>query len=106
MGVENLVVAPKAMGQDKQQKTDRRDGAELTDALDRYLRGNGKAWAELPKAFPPSSYGLRRTSSGRNRLPIRQAPGLSPMAPSDFASDLHWLDTSEEASSDRSAFRR
>jgi transposase len=43
MGVENLVVAPKAMGQDKQQKTDRRDGAELTDALDRYLRGNGKA---------------------------------------------------------------
>jgi len=40
MGVKNLVVAPTAMGQDKQQKTDRRDGAELTDALDRYLRGN------------------------------------------------------------------
>jgi transposase len=50
MGVKNLVVAPKAMGQDKQQKTDRRDGAELTDALDRYLRGNGMALS--PVAVP------------------------------------------------------
>lgn len=43
LGVKNLVVAPKAMGQDKQQKSDRRDSGELTDCLDRYLRGNGKA---------------------------------------------------------------
>ena len=43
MGVKNLVVAPKAMGQDKGQKTDRRDSAELVDQLDRYLRGNRKA---------------------------------------------------------------
>ena len=44
LGVKNLVVAPKAMGQGgKQQKTDRRDGAELTDQLDRYLRGQHKA---------------------------------------------------------------
>ena len=43
LGVKNLVVAPKAMGQDRRQKTDRRDSAELVDALDRYLRGNGKA---------------------------------------------------------------
>src|SRR5260370_20938184 len=43
MGVNNLVVAPKAMGQDKGQKTDRRDSAELVDQLDRYLRGNRKA---------------------------------------------------------------
>jgi transposase len=44
VGVKNLVVVPKAMGQGgKQQKTDRRDGAELTDQLDRYLRGQDKA---------------------------------------------------------------
>ncbi len=44
LGVKNLVVVPKAMGQGgKQQKTDRRDGAELTDQLDRYLRGQDKA---------------------------------------------------------------
>ena len=43
LGVKNLVVAPKAMGQDKRQKTDRRDSAELVDQLDRYLRGNRKA---------------------------------------------------------------
>ena len=44
MGVENLVVAPKAMGQGgKQQKTDRRDSGELTDALERYLRGQDRA---------------------------------------------------------------
>ena len=44
MGVKNLVVAPKAMGQGgKKQKTDKRDGAELCDSLDRYLRGQEKA---------------------------------------------------------------
>src|ERR1700737_563963 len=43
-GVKNLVVAPKAMGQGgKKQKTDKRDGAELCDSLDRYLRGQEKA---------------------------------------------------------------
>jgi transposase len=44
MGVKNLVVVPKAMGQGgKKQKTDRRDSAELCDSLDRYLRGQRKA---------------------------------------------------------------
>src|SRR5246500_120277 len=50
MGVKNLVVAPKAMGQDKGQKTDRCDSAELVDQLDRYLRGNRKALS--PVAIP------------------------------------------------------
>jgi transposase len=50
MGVRNLVVAPKAMGQDKQQKSDRRDSGELLDGLDRYLRGNAKALR--PVAIP------------------------------------------------------
>jgi transposase len=44
MGVKNLVVVPKAMGQGgKKQKTDRRDSAELCDSLDRFLRGQDKA---------------------------------------------------------------
>jgi transposase len=44
VGVKNLVVAPKAMGQGGQkQKTDKRDSGELCDALDRYLRGQDKA---------------------------------------------------------------
>jgi len=51
MGVKNLVVVPKAMNQAGQkQKTDRRDAGELCDALDRYLRGNGKALS--PVAVP------------------------------------------------------
>src|ERR1700756_1087267 len=50
MGVKNLVIAPKAMGQDKAQKTDRRDSAELVDQLDRYLGGNRKALS--PVAIP------------------------------------------------------
>jgi transposase len=49
-GVKNLVVAPKAMGQDKHQKTDRRDSGELVDGLDRYLRGNKQALS--PVAVP------------------------------------------------------
>jgi transposase len=44
MGVKNLVVVPKAMGQGgKKQKTDKRDSGELCDSLDRYLRGQDKA---------------------------------------------------------------
>src|SRR5271156_376395 len=44
LGVKNLVVVPKAMGQGGQkQKTDKRDAGELCDCLDRYLRGHDKA---------------------------------------------------------------
>ena len=42
LGVKNLVVAPKAMGGAKRQKTDRRDSGELVDSLDRYLRSKNK----------------------------------------------------------------
>ena len=38
------------MGQDKGQKTDRRDSSQLGDALDRYLRGNRTALS--PVAVP------------------------------------------------------
>src|SRR6516165_8381579 len=44
LGVANLVVVPKAMGQGgKKQKTDRRDSAQLVDDLDRDMRGNENA---------------------------------------------------------------
>ena len=44
LGVKNLVVAPKAMGQEgKRQKTDRRDSAQLLDDLERYERGQHRA---------------------------------------------------------------
>ena len=44
LGVKNLVVVAKAMGQGaKKQKTDKRDAGELCDCLDRYLRGQDKA---------------------------------------------------------------
>jgi transposase len=44
MGVKNLVVVPKAMGQGgKKQKTDKRDSGELCDSLDRYHRGQHRA---------------------------------------------------------------
>src|ERR1700726_3903974 len=44
LGVKNLVVVPKAMGQGgKKQKTDKRDAGELCDCLERYLRGQDKA---------------------------------------------------------------
>jgi transposase len=51
LGVKNLVVTPKAMGGDKQQKTDRRDSGELVDCLDRYLRSKNKR-ALNPVAVP------------------------------------------------------
>jgi transposase len=58
LGIKNLVVAPKAMGQDKRQKTDRRDSAELVDQLDRYLRGNRKALS--PVAIPTTEQEEKR----------------------------------------------
>lgn len=50
LGVKNEVVAPKPMGQDRRQKTDRRDSAELLECLDQYLRG--KRTAFKPVAIP------------------------------------------------------
>src|SRR6201996_9591366 len=48
LGVKNLVVVAKAMGQGgKKQKTDKRDAGELCDSLERYLRGQRKALSEV-----------------------------------------------------------
>lgn len=76
-GVKNLVVAPKAMGQDRRQKTDRRDSAELVDALDRYLRGNNKALnpVAVPSAEVEEKRALiryhRQLMGDRNRCEAR-----------------------------------
>ena len=46
MGVTNIVVAPQRWDERGQRvKTDKRDARELVDRLDRYLRGNTKAFA-------------------------------------------------------------
>ena len=77
LGVKNLVVAPKAMGQDRRQKTDRRDSAELVDALDRYLRGNRKALnpIAIPSAEVEQKRALiryhRQIMADRNRCEAR-----------------------------------
>ena len=77
LGIKNLVVAPKAMGQDRRQKTDRRDSAELVDALDRYLRGNRKALnpIAIPSAEVEQKRALiryhRQVMADRNRCEAR-----------------------------------
>src|ERR1700740_1285694 len=49
LGVKNLVVVPKAMGQGgKKQKTDRRDSCQLCDELDRYLRAKALSVVGVP----------------------------------------------------------
>ena len=51
MGVKNLVVAPKALDlSGKKQKSDKRDSAQLLDALERYVRGQHRALS--PVAVP------------------------------------------------------
>ena len=59
LGVKNLVVVPKAMGQGgKKQKTDKRDAGELCDSLDRYLRGQHKALSVV--AVPTEEFEEKR----------------------------------------------
>ena len=53
MGVENLVIAPQRWDSSGQRvKTDKRDARELVDRLDRYLRGNKKAFAVVKVPSP------------------------------------------------------
>jgi transposase len=68
IGVQNLVVVPKAMGQGGQkQKTDKRDSGMLCDALDRYLRGQDKA---LSVVAVPSLEQEQKRGLIRNHLQI------------------------------------
>ena len=68
VGVQNLVVVPKAMGQGGQkQKTDKRESGALCDALDRYLRGQDKA---LSVVAVPTREQEQKRALIRNHLQI------------------------------------
>jgi len=47
-GASNYVVVPQVLGDGRNQKTDQLDAAALTDALDRYVRGNKTAFSLVP----------------------------------------------------------
>ena len=51
-GVVNYVVVPEALGDGRQQKTDNLDATALTDRLDRYVRGNTKAFTVVTVPTP------------------------------------------------------
>ncbi len=46
-GAQSLVVVPTALADGRQQKTDGLDATALVDKLDRYLRGNTKAFTTI-----------------------------------------------------------
>lgn len=51
-GATNYVVVPEALGNGRQQKTDNLDATALTDRLDRYVRGNTKAFTVVTVPTP------------------------------------------------------
>jgi hypothetical protein len=51
-GATNYVVAPEALGDGRQQKTDNLDATALTDRLDRYVRGNTTAFTVVTVPTP------------------------------------------------------
>jgi transposase len=64
LGITNLVVVPKRWDPGSRVKTDQRDAGELCDALDRYLRGNTKAFSVVRVPTPEQE---RRRALGRQR---------------------------------------
>lgn len=51
-GATNYVVVPEALGDGRHQKTDNLDATALTDRLDRYVRGNTKAFTVVTVPTP------------------------------------------------------
>ena len=65
LGVTNVVVAPQRWDEQNQRvKTDQRDARELCDRLDRYLRGNPKAFSVVRVPTPEQE---QRRAVGRQR---------------------------------------
>ncbi len=52
VGAHSLVIAPTALADGRGQKTDALDAAALTDRLDRYVRGNTKAFSVITVPSP------------------------------------------------------
>ena len=63
-GAINYVIAPEALAGGRKQKTDALDAAALTDRLDRYVRGNTKAFTVTT---PPSAEEEQARQQGRLR---------------------------------------
>jgi transposase len=64
LGIANVVVVPKRWDPGSRVKTDQRDAGELCDALDRYLRGNTKAFSVVRVPTPEQE---QRRMIGRQR---------------------------------------
>lgn len=67
-GVTNYVIAPEVLGNGRQQKTDRLDAMALTDRLDRYVRGNPKAFTVVTV---PSEAEEQARAEGRLREQLK-----------------------------------
>ena len=67
-GAEAYVIAPQALGGARKQKTDQLDAQALCDALDRYLRGNRKAFTVVTV---PSEEAEQKRARSRVRNQIR-----------------------------------
>lgn len=63
----SYVVVPEALGNGRKQKTDKLDAAALTDRLDRYVRGNTKAFTVVPVPTPEQEQ-AREEGRLRNQL--------------------------------------
>lgn len=69
-GAVNVVVAPEALGDGRQQKTDALDAAALVDRLDRYVRGNRRAFTVVRVPTPEEE---QARAQGRLREQLKQS---------------------------------
>jgi transposase len=70
VGAESLVVVATALADGRQQKTDGLDAGALTDKLDRYLRGNTKAFSVIRVPTPEQE---RDRARGRLRDQLKRS---------------------------------
>jgi transposase len=68
-GAEAYVIAPQALGGARKQKTDKLDALALCDALDRYVRGNTKAFTVVTV---PSEEAEQKRARARVRNQLKQ----------------------------------
>jgi transposase len=69
LGATNYVIAPEVLGNGRQQKTDSLDATALTDRLDRYVRGNTKAFTVVTV---PSEAAEQARTEGRLREQLKR----------------------------------
>jgi transposase len=66
----SYVIAPEALGDARRQKTDNLDSGALTDRLDRYVRGNPKAFSVVRVPTPDEE---QRRAQGRLRNQLKES---------------------------------